>query len=462
MTERAKPTAIIDVVGLSPAHLGDNMPFTKTWAQQRTVRPITPVVPAVTTTAQTTYLTGKWPSDHGVVGNGWYFHDECEVKFWRQSNHLVQSHKLWDIARERDPNFTVANLFWWYAMYADVDYTVTPRPQYHSDGLKLPDVYTKPADLRDVLQQELGPFPLFKFWGPNTSIASSRWIAESAKWVHKEKRPDLTLVYLPHLDYNLQRHGEDHGSVASDLTEIDEVLQMLVNYFEGEGVEVVLLSEYGITNVTTPIHLNRALRRAGLLKVREESGWELLDAGASDAFAVADHQIAHVYVNDASKREAVRTLLEAEPGVDKVLDEAGKQAHHLDHPRSGDLVVLAKPDSWFTYYYWLDDAKAPDFARTVDIHRKPGYDPVEMFVDPKLGFPMGKVAWTLLKKAMGFRYRMDVIPLDGSLIRGSHGLAGDDPDRGPLWIGKGFEAADPICPVDICDMLLATLFRKEN
>ncbi|MEN0063498.1 MAG: nucleotide pyrophosphatase/phosphodiesterase family protein [Myxococcota bacterium] len=458
MTERAKPTAIVDVVGLTRSHLGLDMPFLTSWAQDRAVRSIDPVLPAVTTTAQSTYLTGKWPSEHGIVGNGWYFRDECEVKFWRQSNKLVQAPKLWDLARERDPSLTVANLFWWYAMYADVDHTVTPRPQYHSDGLKLPDIYTKPAELRETLQRELGTFPLFKFWGPNTSIASSQWIALAAQWVHRTHAPTLSLVYLPHLDYNLQRHGEGDARVRSDLREIDGVLEELIHYYEGAGVEVVVLSEYGITDVSRPVHLNRALREAGMIAIREESGWELLDAGASTAFAVADHQIAHVYVNDPSRIDEVRRLIEAIPGVEAVLDEVGKRAHHLDHPRSGELVALARPDSWFTYYYWLDDARAPDFARTVDIHRKPGYDPVEMFVNPDLPLPVMRVAWTLARKALGFRYRMDVIPLDASLISGSHGRAVPDPDRGPVLIRRTDDAST-LAPVEVCDQLMQVLFR---
>ena len=163
-----QPTAVLNVVGLSPCHLGEDTPFLTQWAASRGVSPIEAVLPAVTTTAQTTYVTGKWPSEHGVVANGWYFRDECEVKLWRQSNKLVEAPKVWDMAKARDPNFTVANLFWWYAMYASTDICVTPRPQYHSDGLKLPDFYTEPAELRDELKQDLGNFPLFSFWGPKT------------------------------------------------------------------------------------------------------------------------------------------------------------------------------------------------------------------------------------------------------------------------------------------------------
>ncbi len=458
-SDKARPTAVIDVVGLTPAHLGPHMPFLTAWADARATRPVVPVLPAVTTTAQSTYLTGQPPRGHGIVANGWYFRDECEVKLWRQSNRLVQAPKLWDVAREADPSLTVANLCWWYAMYADVDYTVTPRPQYHSDGLKLPDCYTRPAGLRDTLQRELGTFPLFQFWGPNTSIAASRWIAEAAMAVHQDHGPTLTLVYLPHLDYNLQRYGEQDPRVHADLAEIDEVLRDLIGFFTARGVEVVVLSEYGITDVDRPVHVNRALREAGWLAIREESGWELLDAGASQAFAVADHQIAHVYVNDRSILGEVQALLEGLPGVGEVLDEAGKAARQLNHPRAGELVALADARSWFTYYYWLDDARAPDFARTVDIHRKPGFDPVEMFVDPSLPVPALKVAWVLAKKALGFRYRMDVIPLDASLIRGSHGRVGDDPSRGPVLIGPP-GAEGRIAATDVHAYLLDVLFGR--
>ena len=247
--------------------------------------------------------------------------------------------------------------------------------------------------------------------------------------------PTLTLVYLPHLDYCLQRFGPDQTQLAKDLNEIDAICGDLIQYYEANGAQVIVLSEYGITKVSQPIHLNRLLRENGLLTVREELGRELLDAGASKAFAVADHQIAHVYVNDPAYIPKVRSLIEATEGVALVLDEAQKPAYHLDHPRSGELVAIAQPDAWFTYYYWLDDNRAPDFARTVDIHRKPGYDPVELLVDPQIPFAKAKIGSILLKKKLGFRYLMDVIPLDASLIRGSHGSL-TSLSEGPLFITK--------------------------
>jgi len=449
-------TVVLNVVGLTPGLLGPSTPRLSGWAARGTVTPVRPVLPAVTCTAQATYLTGRYPDRHGIVGNGWYFRDECEVKFWRQSNHLVQAPKLWEAARALDPSFTCANLFWWFNMYSAVDYAVTPRPMYPADGRKIPDISTQPADLRGELQAELGTFPLFDFWGPKTSIRSSQWIAEAAKRVERKHAPTLTLIYLPHLDYNLQRLGPGDPAIRKDLEEIDAVCGDLIEFYEERGARVVVLSEYGITDVSRPVHLNRVLREQGLIAVREELGRELLDAGASAAFAVADHQVAHVYVNDPGRREEVRRLLTGTPGVELVLDERGKAAHHLDHPRSGDFVAVADPDAWFTYYYWEDDRRAPDFARTVDIHRKPGYDPAELFIDPVLRAPQLKVASYLLRKRLGFRGLLEVIPLDAGLVKGSHGrTSGSDADR-PVLITRQPHLADaPV--IDAADVYMVLL-----
>src|SRR5690606_29255637 len=181
--------------------------------------------------------------------------------------------------------------------------------------------------------------------------------------------------YLPHLDYCLQKFGPDLDLVRNDLREIDDIIGQLVTYYESRGARVIVLSEYGITAVNNPVHINRALRERGFLNVRVERGLELLDAGASSAFAVADHQIAHVYLNDMSIAEEVRHLLQQLKGVESVLDKDAQREANIDHQRSGDFVVMADGNSWFTYYFWLDDALAPDYARTVDIHKKPGYDP---------------------------------------------------------------------------------------
>ncbi len=456
-----KKTVVIDVVALSPRLIGQHTPFLADWAAKGKQVSINPVLPAVTCSAQATYLTGQWPEEHGIVGNGWYFRDECEIKFWRQSNKLVQASKVWETARRHDPSFTCANMFWWYNMYSTVDYAVTPRPLYPSDGRKLPDVHSQPMPLRDRLQKELGQFPLFSFWGPNANITSTRWIADASMLVDQWHDPTLTLIYLPHLDYNLQRCGIDFSKIAQDLHEIDEVLKDLITYYEKKGAEVILLSEYGITNVNQPIHINRILREQGFITVKDELGLETLDAGTSRAFAVADHQVAHIYVNNPEDIPQVKKLLQNIPGIERVLDEKGKKQYHLHHERAGDLVALADQNSWFTYYYWLDDAKAPDYARTVDIHRKPGYDPVEMFANPDIKFLKAKVGLKLLKKKLGFRYLMDIIPLDASLVKGSHGRIEENTEDRPLLISRQQHLLEnsAIEPTEVHNLIMAHLLE---
>jgi len=428
------PTAVINVVGLTGSMIGADTPNLLALAREGASAPIDTVVPAVTCTAQSSFLTGTMPSGHGIVGNGWYFRDEAEVRFWRQSNRLVQGEKVWETGRRRDPEFTCAQMFWWYNMYSTVDWSVTPRPMYPADGRKVVDIYSEPAALGTRLKNHLGDFPFFNFWGPKADIRSSQWIAEAGAEVSRNEKPTLNLIYLPHLDYNLQRLGPSHPDIRPDIRAVDQVAGQLIDALRGQGTRIIVLSEYGITDVTGPVHINRALREAGHVRVRAELGLEMLDAGASTAFAVADHQVAHVYVRNAGTIPAVRTLVESIPGVERVLDRTEQAGIGLDHERSGDLVAISAADRWFTYYYWLDDVLAPDFARTVDIHRKPGYDPVELFVDPAIRVPALKVGWTLAKKKMGFRYLMSVIPLDASLVRGSHGRITDRDEDGPVLI----------------------------
>ncbi len=429
-----KKTVVINVVGLTRRLIGAHTPFITSFLEEGKSLDIEPVIPAVTCTAQATYLTGKWPKEHGIVGNGWYFKEELEVKFWRQSNRLVTAPKLWDKLKRLNPDFRCANMFWWYNMYSNADYSVTPRPNYLADGRKIPDIYSFPPELRDTLQETLGTFPLFHFWGPKTSIKSSRWIAEASMRMDEQHDPTLTLIYLPHLDYNLQRHGLDFQKIGKDLSEIDNVVKDLVSYYRQKNTAVVLLSEYGITNVERPIHLNRVLRKQGYLGIRVERGLELLDAGASQAFAVADHQICHIYLNDPKIKEAVKKLVEKVPGVEKVLDTTAIAENHLNHERAGDLIAIADDKSWFTYYFWLDDTKAPDYARMVDIHKKPGYDPVEMLTDPSDKLVIPKILWKLMKKKIGFRTIMDVIPLKAEMIKGSHGRKPESKEDWPIFI----------------------------
>jgi predicted AlkP superfamily pyrophosphatase or phosphodiesterase len=457
-------TLVILVVGLSPALIGSHTPNLQKLAQRGGLRPMKAVTPAVTCSAQSSLLTGLTPAEHGIVANGWYFRELSEVWLWRQSNRLVHGEKLWETAKRMDPSFTCAKMFWWYNMYSSADWSATPRPMYPADGRKIPDHYTYPPELHDELDAALGQFPLFKFWGPAADITSSQWIADATRQVMQTRNPTLTLTYLPHLDYNLQRLGPDleQPELIRDLQQVDALCGELIELADAQNQHTVVVSEYGITPVTDAVHINRALRQAGFLRVRNENGREQLDAGASDAFAMADHQIAHVYINRAEVTDAVYALLQSLDGVEHVLDSEGKAAWGLDHARSGDLVAISAASRWFSYYYWLDDERAPDYARTVDIHRKPGYDPVELFVDPAIRSPKLAIGSRLLKRKLGFRNLLDVISLkDTQLVRGSHGRPTDDLQHGPVFISSTGDYLPPdesIHTLDFRDLILAHVF----
>jgi predicted AlkP superfamily pyrophosphatase or phosphodiesterase len=444
---------VVDVVGLTPRLL-EHMPRLRQLAGAGFQAELGTVLPAVTCSAQSTFLTGRTPGEHGIVGNGWYFRDLGEVLLWRQHNRLVQGEKVWETIRRDRPDYRVANICWWYAMGASTDTTVTPRPVYHADGRKSPDCWTWPPALHDQLTDELGPFPLFQYWGPTAALASSQWIVAAARRVLPDH--DMTLVYVPHLDYDLQRFGPDSTQAVEAARDVDRVLAPLLDDADAVGATTVVLSEYGITEVRRPVDVNRVLRRAGLLNVHTNASGELLDPWTSRAFAVADHQVAHVYVRDPDDLAHVRELLAAVPGVEQVLDAGGKAAHGLDHERAGELVLVAEPDAWFTYYYWLDDDRAPDFARGVEIHKKPGYDPAELFLDPEDRWVKARAASALVRKKVGLRYAMSVVPLDPSPVRGSHGRLPDRPEDGPVLLcSDPAEARPRVEATAVRDLLLS-------
>ncbi len=461
-SEHMNQTAVINIVGLS-SNLLARIPSLAQFAKLNALKKIQPIFPALTCSAQSTYLTGLTPSEHGVVGNGWYFHDLSQIWLWRQSNRLVSGEKLWDAAKKRNPHFKCANLFWWYNMYSSVDYSVTPRPVYRSDGLKLPDISSEPIEIRDDLQESLGPFPLFEFWGPGASIRSTEWIAKASQRVFEKYNPTLTLIYLPHLDYCLQKEGPHGPNVSRELEKLDRVCQELISFFKANQTQIVFLSEYGINEVKGSVPINRILREKGWIKVREECGEDHLDPGVSQAFAVADHQIAHVYISDPSQIPLVRKVLEETSGIEKILDKQEQRRYGICHDRSGELVLISKMDRWFSYAYWLDEQKAPDFARTVEIHKKPGYDPVELFLDPKIKFPKIKIIRTLIRKKLGFRYLMDVIPLDDSLVKGSHGRAEVSEEYWPLFLTERTDVisskVQSLAATDVKNILLQHLFQ---
>lgn len=447
-----KPLVLLDIVGMTPRLLAHMPSVAKIGWQAE----LGTVLPAVTCSAQSTFLTGTMPAQHGIVGNGWYFRDLGEIYLWRQHNKLVLGDKLWESARSEHPGYKAANVCWWYAMGASTDLTVTPRPIYYADGRKSPDCYTRPVRLHDELTGALGEFPLFQYWGPTASIASSKWIIGASRKILAEHRPDLLMVYIPHLDYDLQRFGPDAPEAAAAARAVDAEIAPLLDDALAAGATVVALSEYGITEAHRAIDINRALRADGLLEVYTQDGMEYLDPWISRAFAVADHQVAHVYVADNDDLPRVKALLGRLSGVDLVLDRAEQARYQLDHPRAGELVAVAEPDAWFTYYYWLNDDRAPDFARGVEIHRKPGYDPAELFFNPADRFVKAKAGLNLVKKKAGLRYTMNVVPLDPSPVRGSHGRLPDSPQDGPVLLCSDPREPDSgrLAATDVHDLLL--------
>lgn len=411
--------AVLNVVGLIEDYLGVHTPNISKYLSSHSRSTLEPPFPAVTSTVQSTILTGLEPCEHGVVANGWHERSTHETHFWRQSNDLVQAEKVWDTLKKIDSTATVANLFWWFNMYSTVDIAVTPRPIYCANGRKIPDIWTTPTSLRDSLQDKLGRFPMFHFWGPAANIKSSQWIAKAAIEIESSLEPTLSLVYLPHLDYPLQRVGPNHDSIPSELQAIDRVVGELIDFYQSKGVGVCILSEYGIEQVQGAIAINRVLRDNGLLSIREECSREYLDAANSEAFAVPDHQVAHVYIRNASDIDRVKTFLESVEGIDEVLKS--KDTTSIHHERSGDLIAISSHDKWFSHDWWNEDSKAPDYQRTVDIHKKPGYDPRELFLARGWKGSKIRIAYKVLMRKLGSNTLLDVISGDASMVKGSHG-----------------------------------------
>lgn len=400
---------VINVVGLTPTLLEHAPRISELSKGQGWTSPY----PAVTCTSQATMLTGLPPREHGIVGNGWYFRDTGEIRFWQQSNRLMQGKKLYE-------GVTTAKMFWWFNQGAPVKWFATPKPHYGCDGSKAFGI----LDQTDTqLVETLGEFPFFSFWGPRAGLPSSDWIARATAHVMRVNRPQLTLCYLPHLDYDFQRLPV-HDPLR--VREADHCAGLIIDAAREIGAQTIVVSEYGLVPVSRPVLINRALREAGLLIVRDGPYGEMLMPMDSRAFAVVDHQLAHLVINDPSATAEVRRLVEGLDGVGAVVEPGDLQ---LDHPRSGELIALADEDAWFVYYYWLNERRAPDFARTVDIHRKPGYDPCELFSTSAL-----RAAARLAQKKLGMRYKMDVIPLNPSLVRGSHGLR-PPVEHGPVIVG---------------------------
>jgi hypothetical protein len=400
---------------------------------------LVPSFPAVTCPVQANMTTGKLPREHGVVANGFYWRDQRRVEMWTAWNDCIERPQIWDILHDHDRAITSALWFPLHSKGSGADYICTPAPIHNPDGSESLWCYTRPDMLYGELEHKLGHFPLMNFWGPMAGIQSTAWIIASAIFAAEKHQPNFFYIYLPQLDYAAQKAGPDSSAAAKALGELDAEIAKLVAGLNAAYKEEPLwlaASEYAIVPVKNVVYPNRLLRDAGLLKVTEAKDGEHLDFVASKAWALVDHQFSHVFVRDADATTIKRVLsaFNKQPGIAEVLTGEGLAKYGLDHPRSGDVVLVSEPNSWQAYYWWQKDDHAPAYARTVDIHRKPGYDPVELFFDMK-------------KKC---------VPLDATLIKGSHGAPATTPaQKGVLLSSEpGIFLGGSVIDVEIAKIVL--------
>ncbi len=362
--------------------------------------------PAVTCTAQASFRTGADPAHHGMIANGVYHDRLKKILFWEQAASLVHGPRIWDDFRARGGR--VGIMFWQQSLGESADLVVSPRPIHKHSGGMIQDVYTEPRDLYARLCERVGrKFNLMHYWGPLASRKSTEWIVDAVSAVMSmpDVAPDLLLSYLPHMDYDLQRHGPAHPKVDRAINELEQYLSRLYEVARSNGYEVLFVGDYAIRAVEHgAVFPNGALHNADLFLTQQVKGMAYPDFFAGRAFAMVDHEIAHVYVPDRTALDRTREVLSDIAGVDQVLDREAQRAWGIDHPHSGDYILIAEDGYWFAYPWWTDRSEAPDFATHVDIHNKPGFDACELF----FGWPPGSVS------------------TDTSKVKGSHGRVGAD------------------------------------
>jgi predicted AlkP superfamily pyrophosphatase or phosphodiesterase len=413
----AKYVIIIDIVGLEKRHISEDLtPNICKISRGGETRNLETVFPAVTCTVQSSLLSGTYPEVHGIISNGLFDKQNYAVSFWEQSSNLVQADRIWDTLKMSGSSYKTAVLFWQNTMYSNADIVLTPRP-LHLDESMIMWCYSKPPGFYEKIAEKIGKFDLTSYWGPFTSRKSSEWIEQATELVLENERPNFLFTYIPHLDYSFQKNGTSYNNLKDDLKFVDDLVGRLIKKVSDLGIiedtQFIIFSEYGFTNVCSDIPLNTILRENDVLSVRGIEGLEYLDLEYSKAFAMVDHQVAHIYIKE-NYRNSVRKILEGIKGVDLILDDELKQRFRINHVRSGDLIAVSDKDKWFSYYWWYEPLKAPSFARKVDIHRKPGYDPVELFFDPTT----------------------KSIPLNGKLIKGSHGRLSSQHESGPVYVSN--------------------------
>lgn len=435
---KTKQLIFLSIPGLRQRDLAA-MPRLTSLTSRGTQAPLSASFPCVTWPVQTNMLTGKWPSEHGVVANGFYWRESRQTEMWTAWNDRITAPQIWDRLHQQDPGLTSAAWFPMLSKGCGADYVCMPAPIHNPDGSEDLWCYTKPVALYGELRDRLGHFPLQNFWGPLAGLASTAWIVDSAIVAAERFRPDFFYLYLPHLEYAAQKTGPDSPQAQRAVVELDGVIGRLVDGLQ-QAYESpplwIAATEYTIVEVDHVCYPNRILRDAGLLQVRAADDGEHLDFEASRAWALVDHQFSHVFVRggDAGVQCEVQQLFRSVAGIDETLAADQLARYHLDHSRSGEVVLVSTANSWQAYYWWLDDAAAPAFARTVDIHRKPGYDPVELHFDAQ---------------TRG-------IPLDATLVRGSHGApVRSDAQRGVLLTSNPTRLPErELADVDVAEVIL--------
>jgi len=397
----SRSVVYLSVPGLRAVDLAA-MPNLQKIAQSGSQATLVPSFPCVTWPVQCNMLCGCLPDEHGVVANGFYWRDSHRVEMWTAWNKTIQQPQIWDTLVELGKSSAA-----WFPMLSKgcgAETVCMPAPIHNPDGSESLWCYSKPTQLYGELVEAHGHFPLQHFWGPTAGIESSAWIAKSAVTAAARFKPDFFYIYLPHLDYAAQKFGPESQEAGCAIIQLDGLLGSLVTDMQAAYDKELLWllgSEYTIAPVDHVTYPNRVLREAGLLKIREDSG-EWIDFAASKAWALVDHQFSHIFLDHPESGDTIRQVVDlftGMPGIAEILAGQDREKYRMHHERSGEVILISEPRSWQAYYYWLNDADAPPFARTVDIHQKPGYDPVELHFDP---------------------VRRD-IPLDATLVKGSHG-----------------------------------------
>lgn len=409
---------VIDIVGLEEKHLNSRLlPTISALAEKGESSKMKPVFPAVTSTVQTSFLSGEYPNRHGIISNGFMDRETYNVSFWEQYNSLVKVPRIWDIIKNKNVDFKTAVLFWQNTLYSNSDIIITPKPIHLENEMKM-WCYSKPVGYYEKIVEQIGEFDLSSYWGPLASTLSSEWITKAAQYTIEKNKPNFMFTYIPHIDYSAQRFGKESNQVSDDLVLADSIVEKIIDTTKKskiyENTQFIIFSEYSFNDVNGAIPINIILRNNGLLNVRKIGEKEYVDFEFSKAFAVVDHQIANIYLKSPQDKERIVNILKNISDIDIIITEVEKKSFNIDHERAGDIIVVANRDKWFSYYWWYEPLKAPSFARKVDIHRKPGYDPVELFFDPTT----------------------KSIPLNGKLVKGSHGRLPLQDESGPVYVSN--------------------------